>query len=557
MAEDAVVNQLVARMRRGLLDRKTFLAEAAALGMSMATARQALAAATSSRRASAPVRGGNLLYGFQQPFSSIDPTIGGLQIEEILNMSCMDYLMWQRPGDPRLYPGLATSMQVSADAKSYTFHLRKDVVFHDGTPFNAQALQFNNDRNAKAGKGAGNSALGASYSHTEVIDDYTAKMVFSQPYSSYLITMSTAFAGPESPTAIKKYGTQYPFHITATGPFMLKDLVVGDHVTYVRNPRYHWGPSFFKHQGPAYLDSITFRAIPSDIARVVALQSNQVHLIDNVPAQNFDLLKNNTQYKTRVQPGPGTPWVIALHMTLPPTNELAVRQAIEYATNQQQISELVFNGISPAVHNLLTPGTQGYSAKTALYTYNPAKANQLLDAAGWKMGSNGIRQKNGKQLQLSSIIIANFGMDGMATVLQQQLKAVGINMVIQSLEAAAAFADYAAKKANMSWEFYNDPDPAEAIGNFYSPQALKTAGNAGNYLNPKVTALFNEGESVTDPVKRAAVYQQIDQQILRDAASLPLVNRAVVLASNTKVALEDVFFTIQGDPYFYDVSMHQ
>jgi ABC-type transport system substrate-binding protein len=126
-------------------------------------------------------------------------------------------------------------------------------------------------------------------------------------------------------------------------------------------------------------------------------------------------------------------------------------------------------------------------------------------------------------------------------------------VVIQSLEAAAAFAAYQAKKASLSWEFYNDPDPAAAIGNFYSPEALKTAGNAGNYRNPKVTALFKKGETVVDPVQRGLIYQQLSEQILRDAASLPLVNRSVVLAAHSKVALENTFFTIQGDPYFYDV----
>jgi peptide/nickel transport system substrate-binding protein len=558
MTGDSTFEQLTDRLRRGLINRKTFLLEATALGISAATARQALAASSKTSRTRAPVQGGNLVYAFQQPFRFLDPTKSGLQIEEILNLGMVDYLMWRRPGDSRLYPGLATAFQVSPDAKTYTFKLRRDVKFHDGTPFNAQALQFYLDHCYHAPPTATGlqNALGASYSHTRVVDDYTAQVVFSAPFSSFLITMATAFMGPQSPTALKKYGSDYQHHIAGTGPFMLKELVVGDHVTMVRNPDYAWAPSIFRHRGPAYLDSITFRQVPADISRVVALQSGQVNLIDNVPPQNFALFKNDPSYKTRIQPGPGVPWEIALNMTLPPTNELVVRQAIEYAANQTQISQLIFNGLAPAVHTLLTPGTPGYSPSTALYQYNPARANALLDGAGWKMGSDGIRAKNGAKLRVSSVYVANFGIDGMATVLQQQLKAVGIDMVNQAFEPAETFGVYyKLHKMNLAWEFYNDPDPAAALDLFYGPDQLNTGGNAGVYLNPTVTALFKKGQTITNPMQRAQVYEQISAQILKDAASLPIVNRSVILTAQAKVALEDVYFTIQGDPYFYDVSL--
>jgi peptide/nickel transport system substrate-binding protein len=554
--DNGVLDQLLGNLRRGIIDRKTFLAQAAALGVSATTAQRALAAATPAARGRA-ASGGNLVYAFQQPFRFLDPAKAGLQIEEMLNLPMMDYLMWRRPGDNHLYPGLATAVQVSPDAKTYTFKLRNDVKFHDGTPFNAQALQFYIDHcyNAPPTSTGLQNALGTSYSHTRVVDDYTAQIVFSQPFSSFLITMATAFMGPQSPTAIKKYGSDYSAHITGTGPFMMSEYVVGDHVTMVRNPDYNWAPAIFKHRGPAYLESIIFRQVPTDISRVIALQSGQVHLIDNVPPQNFQLFQSNSSYKTRVQPGPGVPWVIALNTILPPTTELAVRQAIEYATNQEQISELIFNGLAPAVHTVLTPGTLGYSPSTALYQYNAAKAGALLDAAGWKMGGDGIRAKNGQKLSLSNIIIVGFGMDGMSTVLQEQLKAVGIQVNTQSLETAAAFAAYGAFKVNLSWEFYNDPDPAASVGLFYGPNGIKTGANSGHYLNPKVSSLFAQGETITDPQKRAGVYEQICGQIMRDAASLPMVNRSVILAGQSKVALEDVFFTIQGDQHFYDVSM--
>jgi len=192
-------------------------------------------------------------------------------------------------------PGLAASWTISEDGKVYTFNLRKDVKFHDGTPFNAEAVKFNIDRmldpKTKSQKAA---FLLGPYESSEVVDEFTFRLRLKQPYASLLDGMSMSYVAMASPTAIKSRGDQYELYQVGTGPFRFKEYIPKDHVTLVPNPDYKWGPSFFKHTGAPYLQEVIWKFLPEPATRAPALQAGDVDVAMNLAPTDGNTVMNDS-----------------------------------------------------------------------------------------------------------------------------------------------------------------------------------------------------------------------------------------------------------------------
>src|SRR5579872_6587777 len=213
--------------------------------------------------AAAAASGGSLVYGLSGDFDdTLDPQVTNFDTSIRVTLNVCEPLVWE-PEPGKFMPGLAEKWDISPDATVYTFNLKQGVTFHDGTPFNAAAVKFTLDRVVDPATKAGQShdQLGP-YDHTEIVDDYTVKVVMKQPYAPLLTNMN-GYLGIVSPTAVQKMGlADFARHPVGTGPFMFKEWVNTDHVTLVRNPDYKWGSSMFKNTGPAHLDQVTFKIIP-------------------------------------------------------------------------------------------------------------------------------------------------------------------------------------------------------------------------------------------------------------------------------------------------------
>ena len=206
---------------------------------------------------------GKLVYGLTLTPSNVDPHVGASSELGIPLTSVYDPLVWLSP-EGEFVPGLAEAWQISDDGRIYTFSLRQDVIFHDGTPFNAGAVCFNLERIADpATKSAKAIGLLGPFEACRTIDDHTAEVSFAAAHAPFLTAASQVYLAMASPTAVSKWGDEYPFHQVGTGPFTFEEYVPKDHLTLKRNPDYKWAPSFFAHQGPAYLQEIEFRFLLS------------------------------------------------------------------------------------------------------------------------------------------------------------------------------------------------------------------------------------------------------------------------------------------------------
>jgi peptide/nickel transport system substrate-binding protein len=480
--------------------------------------------------------GGSLVYGLNGDFDdTLDPQVTNFDTSIRVTLNVCEPLVWE-PEPGKFMPGLAEKWDISPDATTYTFNLKKGVKFHDGTPFNAAAVKFTLDRIVDPATKAGQShdQLGP-YDHTEIVDDSTVKVVMKQPYAPLLTNMN-GYLGIVSPTAVQQMGmADFARHPVGSGPFMFKEWVNADHVTLVRNPDYNWGSSMFKNTGPAKLDQVTFKIIPEPSVRTGTLKTGETQLIDEVDPLEYSSLSQDKNYGMIMKGQPGSGWILMLNLSsTSPISDAQVRLAMQYAADRDGVNQSVFQGLNkPAWSPLMRP-TFAYDPSTEqVYAFDPDKANQILDSAGWTKGSDGIRTKSGQRLEIAFPIISRPRDNAMAESVQASFHDVGIDLKVNPLERAAAREAYQQNNYDISfmWFSYGDPDVLRTL--FHS--ANVGAFNRSKYQVPEVDKMLEDAAGSTDMAHRADVYKQVQQRVLKDTATVPLVDTIVYNAKRAEV----------------------
>jgi peptide/nickel transport system substrate-binding protein len=487
--------------------------------------------------------GQNLTVAVLQNPDSLDPAVSGLISVSEIDSAIFDTLMYHFAGDPKIYPGLATSYQVSPDGKTYTFQLRKGVKFQDGTPFNAQAVKANFDHIVDPATKS-KSAVGAlgPYQETQVVNDYEVKVVFKQPNLAFRNEMSQTTFGMSSPTALTKYGSNYGNHPVGTGAFTFNSFQNGEQVTVTRNAAYNWGPTPLG-SGPAKPSGITFRILPDSSAQRNALTTNEVQVAGNLTPQDVQTAVSSGMTKTTAS-STGMPYGYLINVAKAPTSDLAVRQALEYAIDTKSILSALFEGQFDAADSVLTPTTPGYVADS--FSYDPAKAGQILDQAGWTKGPNGVRSKNGTPLRLTLINITAFGFDSISTLLQAQLKKIGVSVSISDQGFPAVATTYNQSKSNFANWFYYDVDPF-TLSSIFECNQVKSGFNWAHYCDKSVDSAINSANATVDDAARAAAYKQIVTKLNDSASFLPIYNTKTILVT---AKVNGIRFGATGQPYF-------
>lgn len=406
--------------------------------------------------------------------------------------------------DNQIVPLLATEWQTSKDGKVWTFTLRKNVKFHDGTPFNADAVVSNFQRHLDTQRGlAASSRIRNVVKSVKKIDDDTVEITLKNVYPSFLNLLTGGSAKMVSPTADKS-GTLGRI-AQGTGPYALAEYKTGEYVLEKKNPHY-WG----KVQGP---DEIkwTWSAEPSVMN--MALLSGQVDVITPVPPQFGLGLKNNPQVALNQSPGSAVFWV-ALNTEQKPLNDVRVRQALSFATDQQALLKAVMFGFGSPANSPLAPVNEGYDKSLNDYPYDVEKAKALLKQAGYPDGFD--------------MNIAVQGPDARtAQILQAMWKKIGVNLTVQQMESGvwskAAFAPEGEKLANRtdavlaSWSSGLNGSDLQLRPLYYSQSAAPAGANLGFYSNPEVDKLIDNAATTMDQKTRVADYVQAQKDIMHDA----------------------------------------
>jgi len=499
---------------------------------------------------------GTLVYGLTLSPSSIDPHVGASSELGIPLTSVYDPLVWLTL-EGEFVPGLAERWEISEDGTSYTFYLRQDVTFHDGTPFNADAVCVNLDRiaNPETRSAKARSLLGP-YDACEVIDEYTARVTFTSPYAPFLSAASQVYLAIASPTALAKWGDEYQFHQVGTGPFTFKEYVPNDRITLERNPDYQWAPSFFARQGPPSLDEIEFRFFVDAATRSPALESGQVQVMGEIPPADAARLDADPDFQLIAVPVPGLSLQMYLNTERTPTDDIRVRQALLYAADRQEIVDVVFMGYSPPAYGPLTRVTWGYTDSVeSMYPFDPDRARALLDDAGWvDSNGDGIRERDGQRLALQTILSSWGFVPEIGQVLKQQYEQVGIELDLQVIAAYPALVQTAAEGNYHLIPFtLSSSDPSILDSTFYSSN-VEGGFNWSKVRDPELDRLLDLGIETQDAAERAGIYAQIQERIMEEALILPI--RDYVNLNGASSSVEGLRFDAQGwFPWLYGVEI--
>lgn len=537
--------------------RRTVLKAGGVGALSLSFASVLAACGGSGSNKGAPSGSTALTVGVYQEPDSLDPGATGLAMASMMISHIYDPLFWWLPngkGQNVFYPGLAASYKVSPDATSYTFQLRRDVDFHDGTHFDAKAVKATFDHIVDPATKS-RSAIGSlgPYLRTDVVDQYTARVVFSQPNAAFLREMTTILFGMQSPAALAKYGAAgIAAHPVGTGPFKFVDYVAQDHVGLVRNPAYKWGPSLFGAAKPAPLAKLTFKILLDTNARYNALRGGQIQVAMNLDPNTIQAVKGSSTLTHYNVPSTGQPYGYPINVTKGPTDDLRVRQAILFAVDQDKLNSTVLKGAYTPAHNFLTPSTPGYDKSVdSLYAYNPAKAKALLDQAGWVAGPGGARSKNGQPLNINILIQSANGFELPTQFVGNSLKQVGFSSATTAQPFTTAAASYNQGVQNLSAIFYYDVDPY-LISTLVDSKQIATGFNWAHFSNPAIDSGIAASNTVVDDAKRTAAYKKITNTLMQDAIFLPLWNVSGIYS--TVKNLTGVKFGATGYSYYHAAS---
>ena len=492
----------------------------------------------------APALAQTVVYGMAGTFDSLDPNATTFTRTGRITINVVEPLVYE-VGPGKYEPGLATSWSVNADATEYTFTLRQGVKFQDGTPFNAEAVKFTFDRivdpNTKSQTAF---SLIGPYKETQIVNDHEVKVVFSKPYAPFLDSAASPYLGIVSPTAYKKAG---PDHwgvdtLVGTGPFELKSYAANSEVVLVRNPDYWGGPDFLK-ASQGNVQELDYKIIAEPSTRDATLESGETNFVEDVAPIDFNSMKNESGIKTSSIPQPGSGWSLMMNEQRSPTDELAVRRAIQLATDKKGMLATIWNNIGTVACGPITHVMFGYDPSMCdLYSHNLDKAKQVLQDAGWVAGSNGMRVARGVKgvADGTPLVIDHYYQaedntsQQMAAFMKANLAQVGIDVKLHGLSRSGYFDAVRSGKHNTQnwWETETDPGVVSIL---FDSKNAGGGTNRNNYINPEMDKLISEAAGAADPQKRAALYSQIQKKVKDEAIMVFYIDPDTLYAQSDKL----------------------
>jgi peptide/nickel transport system substrate-binding protein len=434
-------------------------------------------------------------------------------------------------------PSLATSWKISSDNLTYTFTLR-DAKFSDGSPVTAKDVIYSLKR-----AGGPDSLYGLLYPIASVTSPDKSTVVVKLKHVTPAFLYSLGFVASSIVPAkrLEKLGNaKFSEAPVGSGAFMLKKWVKGQFVELVRNP-YYW------RTGHPYLDSVVLKYIPNDNTRSLAFQSGSVDIGDEIPYSQIDRLNSSGKGTVIVQPSSSV-FAVQINNAVKPLNDGKVRQALAYATPTSNIKNVVFKGLPP-IANSSAPKLKYWTDAVQPYTYDVAKAKQLLKAAG---------RPNGFTIKL-----AYTGTDDAsrqtAQILQQAWGKIGVKVVIQEFDLNTVYSrmqsgNYEASMFLPDANTSDIPVPDEYAYFLYG--SLKETKNLySRYVNPAANNLVQQAITTADDAKRARLFAQIQKVTLKDPPNIPMTFAQYRAAVGSKV--RGFAYELTGWYYLDDVWLNK
>ena len=573
------IRDLIADVKSGKTSRRAFVQQMVAVGLTAPMATMILGhSGVAMAQTAIPYRptkaggGGALKLLFWQAATLLNPHFAiGTKDQEGSRIFYEPLAGWDSEGN--LVPVLAAELPtkenggLAADGRSVTWKLKRGVKWHDGKPFTADDVIFNWEY---ARDPATSATTIGSYKDVkaEKVDDFTVRVVFEKPtpfwadafvgtvgmlIPKHLFADYTGGKSRDAPANLKPVGT---------GPYMFVDFKPGDMITAKRNPDYHVAnkPHFDTLEVKGGGDAVS-------AARAV-LQTGEYDYAWNLQVEDEILLKLEAGGKGKTQPSPGGNIEHIQLNAADPNKEVdgerasiktkhplfsdpAVRQAMNLLIDRDSVEKFIYGRTGKATANFLN-NPERFRSKATKYEFNIDKANQILDGAGWKRGSGGIREKDGKQLKIVFQTSINAPRQKTQAIIKQACQKAGIDVELKSVSGSVFFSSDV-NNPDTYTHFYCDmqmytttmtqPDPERFMNQFASWEVAtkenKWQGrNIARWQNKEYDDLFKASGGELDPVKRAAMFIKMNELVVGDNHILPLVYRPQVGGVSNKLTAQ-------------------
>lgn len=434
---------------------------------------------------------------------------------------------------------LAESWSFSDDGLVWTFKLKEGVTFHDGTPFTSADVKYTYD----AIKHPDYQGVRATdFKHIEKVeapDDYTVVITLNMPFAPLLTKLSMGILPKHifETTSIADM-KQNPANMEpiGTGPYKYKEWEQGQHIILEANDDYFG-------EGP-YIDQVIVKFYQDEQIMLAALEKGDIDYMESIPIDHVDRIKEqySDRYDIREVPYNGYRY-IGLKQTHPILKDIRVRKALMYGLNRNQIVEELFHGYGTVLNSNIPPVSWAYAeGELEEYEYNPEKAKELLEEAGWKEGADGIREKDGEKLTFTVLLRSgNKEEEAVSLLVQEDWRTIGVEMVPEFIEYSVLleqYLDVAQFEAySLGWTLSLDPD---FYIFFHSDCALDEQGqlvgfNDVEFNNEELDRLLEEGRTEMDQQKRKQIYWDAQKIINKELPYVFLYSKDNVSAMNKKV----------------------
>ncbi|WP_330220441.1 glutathione ABC transporter substrate-binding protein [Neobacillus mesonae] len=476
--------------------------------------------------------GNSITIGIKDNLISMDPQDTNDTLSGSIQSTMLEGLVGFDK-DMKMIPVLAESYEASDDAKVFTFKLKQGVKFHDGTPFNAEAVKVNIDRVANPDNKLKRYSMFELVEKTEAVNEYTFRVTLKEPFGAMLNNFAHPAARMMSPAAIEKYGKDVATHPVGTGPFKFMEWDQSDHLTVEKNPDY-W------QKGLPKVDGIKFKPVPENGARVAMLQTGEADFIYPIPTEQAEAVNGKDGIIVENKPS-----IVARYMSMntmkKPFNDVRVRQAINYAINKEAFLKVVYRGFGSEMDSIIPANLQFYSQQTP-YPYDPEKAKKLLKEAGYENG-------------FETTVWGGNNSDAIKAMefIQQQLGLVGIKVNVVPMESGTL--------SDKIWSVQNPKDAEVEL--YYGGWSSSTGDadwgirpllggdskppksyNVSYYENKKVDELITTALQTADSTKRQEAYAEMQKIIWEDSPWAYLVVEDTM--AGKKNYLEGVYLLPDG-----------
>lgn len=474
--------------------------------------------------------GGTLVVGRGSDANSLDP-VESTSFEAI---KCADWsfdgLVRFDGNSHKIIPALAESWTISDDGLTWTFKLRKGVKFHDGTPFNADAVVFSFERQRDKSspywdkRFARWSAKFGAIKLTEKVDDYTVKVHLDAPSPTLLVNLAFYIGYIVSPTAVKKDKDGFRQNPVGTGYFKFVKWVKDDYIEYEANKDY-W-------DGPPKVDRLIVKIIPDNEVRLLALKKGEIHFAYGIPYPHFQEIDKSTDLKLYRTTTLGISY-LAMNVEKKPFDNLKVRQAVNHAINKERLFKTVFFGFGDVASQTIPPSWWGHNPKIPQVEYSPEKAKQLLVEAGYPDGveTDLISWTNPRPYCPSP--------RDMVALVKSDLEKVGIKVNIKMMRWKS-FRDLRGKghyQMTMGGWISGTLDPDGILyALFHSRYArAENSLNLARIKDPTIDKLMQDARSTYNQEERDKLYQEAAMEIYKASPDVFVVHPVAAIAARANV----------------------